>query len=78
MAMDVRVQDLFDRALSLGYDRAAAMRVADCFTNWDMVYDPCPTHPNHSTTQDKWGYATDECEACEVIKLSDAARKASA
>lgn len=69
--MDARVRDLFDRALSLGYDNGAAARLADCFTNWDMISDPCPTHLNHSVTQDKWGYAADGCEACKVITLTN-------
>lgn len=61
--------DLFNRALSLGYTTDGAARLADCFTNWDDVSDPCPTHPNHSTAI-RDGYAVDSCEACEVITLS--------
>lgn len=71
MAVD-KVTDLFERALCLGYDKAAASRLADCFTNWDMVIEPCPTHPNHSTEHDKNGYTVDMCEACKVIELTDA------
>lgn len=62
--------NLFYRATSLGYDKGAAMEVADCFNNWDGVSDPCPEHPNHSMTLRR-GYLADGCEACEVIKLSD-------
>lgn len=65
--------DLFDRARSLGYDTQAAARVADCWKNWNQVYDPCATHPNHSVSTDHQGYAVDGCEACRVIELSDAA-----
>jgi hypothetical protein len=64
------VKDLFERALSLGYDQDAAARVADCFTNWDMISDPCATHPNCSMTVDGQGFASDGCEACKVIQLS--------
>lgn len=65
-------QDLADRALSLGYTDESAWELADCFTNWDMISDPCVKHPNHSMTTHK-GYAVDGCVACEVIKLSDLA-----
>lgn len=54
--------DLFERARSIGYTDASAARMSDCFTNWDMIGDPCPTHPNHSITH--------ECEACEVIAIT--------
>lgn len=62
--------DLCDRALSLGYTGEAAARLADCFTNWDRVTDPCALHPNHSTSV-RDGYAVDGCEACEVIRMTD-------
>lgn len=69
--MEARVQDLFDRALSLGFTDESAYRLADCFTNWDRVMDPCVTHPNHSVTMAD-GYAVDGCRACHVIELSNA------
>lgn len=62
--------DLFDRAVSLGYTEQGAARLADCFTNWDRVTDPCVKHPNHSTSI-RDGYAVDGCEACEVIRMTD-------
>lgn len=67
------VIDLFDRAMCLGYDEGTAMRVADCFANYNMIPrgEECPTHPNHSTSRDHQGYAVDMCEACHVIILSD-------
>lgn len=61
--------DLFARAVSLGYTSESAARLADCFTNWNMVSDSCEIHPNHSISN-RGGYSVDECEACEVIRLS--------
>lgn len=69
---NTRFMDLFNRALSLGYDREAAAAVADVF---DTVhtYDPCKLHPALSTTMDRQGYLADGCEACYVIRKTDAA-----
>ena len=66
-----KVEDLANRAQSLGYTAESAYRLADCFTNWNMITDPCMIHPNHSVTVDHQGYAVDGCEACKVLILSD-------
>lgn len=65
------VTDLYERALTLGYTGDSAATLADCFTNHNMISDPCPTHPNHSVSVDDQGYAVDGCQACRVIVLSD-------
>ena len=66
------ITDLFERARSLGYTDASAMDVADVFTAWNYVSNPCPVHPAMSTTCYQ-GYAVDGCESCKVIALTDAA-----
>lgn len=62
--------DLFERARSIGYDDAAAARLADCWVNYNMISDPCMIHPNHSVTTDHQGFAVDGCQACAVLVLT--------
>lgn len=70
--LDLRVMDLFERAMCLGYDEGAAAQLADCFEDYGYgSVDACPKHPNHSTVRDHNGYAVDMCAACHVIILSD-------